>query len=161
MSSRGKSAMSTRSASARPRLISFTASLITVSVVSPRKSNLTRPASSTSSFANWVTSSPFCPRQSGTYSHSGFSPITTPAACMPVERVKPSRARAYSMMLLKTGFCSWMSRSFGSTSSALAMVAGCPSMRFGMLRVSSLTSENGTPITRATSLIALFAESAP
>jgi len=41
------------------------------------------------------------------------------------------------------------------------MVAGCPSIRVGMLRVSSFTSANGTPITRATSLMALFAESAP
>ncbi len=153
--------MSIFSASARPRLISFTASLITVSVFKPRKSNLTSPASSTSSFANCVTSSPFCPRQRGTYSQSGFSPMTTPAACMPVERVSPSSARAYSTMVLKMGFCSWICVSLGSCCSAFSMVAGCPSMRLGMLRVSSFTSAKGSPITRATSLMALFADSAP
>ena len=153
--------MSRCSSAFLPRLISLTALLITVSVVSPRKSNLTSPASSTSSFANCVTSSPFWPRQSGTYSQSGFSPMTTPAACMPVERVSPSRARAYSMIALKTGFCSWICVSLGSTSSAFSMVAGCPSIKLGMLRVSSFTSANGTPITRATSLMALFADRAP
>ena len=153
--------MSSCSSGLRPRLISFTALLITVRVVRPRKSNLISPASSTSSLANCVTSSPFCPRQSGTYSQRGFSPMTTPAACMPVDRVKPSSARAYSMMVLKTGFCSWIWVSLGSTSSAFSMVAGWPSIRLGMLRVSSFTSAKGTPITRATSLMALFAESAP
>src|SRR6184192_2681994 len=115
--------MSSCSSGFLPRLINLTALLITVSVVSPRKSNLTSPASSTSSFANCVTSSPFWPRQRGTYSQSGFSPMTTPAACMPVERVSPSSARAYSMMVLKIGFCSWIWVSLGSTSSARWMVA--------------------------------------
>ena len=142
-------------------LISFTASSITVSVLRPRKSNLTRPASSTSSLANWVTSSPFCPLQSGTYSQSGFSPMTTPAACMPVDRVRPSSARANSMMVLKIGFDSWICWSFGSCCSAFSMVGGWPSISAGMLRVSSFTSANGRPITRATSLMALFADSVP
>ena len=77
-------------------LTSATALAMTVKVFRPRKSNFTRPASSTSSLANWVTISPFCPRKHGTYSQSGFSEMTTPAACMPAWRFRPSSALAMS-----------------------------------------------------------------
>ena len=54
---------------------------MTVSVLRPRKSNFTRPAASTSSFANWDTSiSDLSSLYAGTYSHSGLSAMTTPAA---------------------------------------------------------------------------------
>ena len=42
-------------AAARIALMSRTAQSMTVSVRSPRKSNFTRPAASTSSLSNWVT----------------------------------------------------------------------------------------------------------
>ena len=56
---------------ARCWLISPTAMSMTVSVLRPRKSNLTSPAFSTSFLAYWVTISPFWPRKHGTWSHSG------------------------------------------------------------------------------------------
>jgi len=77
-------------------LIRFTAVWITVSVLSPRKSNLMRPTFSTSFIANWVTISSFWPRKHGTYVHSGSSAITMPAACMPALRFKPSSDAARS-----------------------------------------------------------------
>jgi hypothetical protein len=84
------------SAAARCSLTSRTAVWITVRVLRPRKSNFTSPAFSASFIANWVTISPFWPRKHGTYSHTGFSEITTPAACMPAWRFRPSSDAAMS-----------------------------------------------------------------
>jgi hypothetical protein len=54
---------------------------ITVRVLSPRKSNFTRPAASTHFMLNWVAGmSDRGSRYNGTSSSNGRSPITTPAA---------------------------------------------------------------------------------
>ncbi len=70
---------------------------MTVSVFRPRKSNFTRPAFSTSSFANCDTSmSDLSSLYVGTYSQSGLSAMTTPAACSPACRFSPSSAMPMS-----------------------------------------------------------------
>ncbi len=71
---------------------------MTVRVLRPRKSNFTRPAFSTMSLSYWVTMPVSSPagRKQGTYSHSGRSPMTTPAACLPAWRFSPSSPFATS-----------------------------------------------------------------
>ena len=71
---------------------------MTVRVLSPRKSNFTSPAFSTMSLSYWVTMPSSSPagRKHGTYSHSGRSPMTTPAACLPAWRFNPSSRLATS-----------------------------------------------------------------
>jgi hypothetical protein len=81
LSSRGSASKST--STPRPRLMSSTAFCSTVSVFKPRKSNLTRPAASTSFQLYWVTGEfDFGSRVRGTSSTSGRSPMTMPAACV-------------------------------------------------------------------------------
>jgi hypothetical protein len=75
-----------------------TASWMTVSVFSPRKSIFNMPAFSRQFMSYWVTMtlSPFPPEplvlwvQMGTYSSSGPGAITTPAACTLEWRESPS-----------------------------------------------------------------------
>ena len=143
---------------------------MTVRVVSPRKSNFTRPAASTSSLANWVMRT-FSPGRwyTGTKSHSGRSAITTPAACIPAWRWSPSRAMAIcstsrevtsrpSSRVPRTVGFSIISRRRGSISIASLRV---------MLRTSGTSlairspSEKGSPKTRATSRSTLLAFSEP
>ena len=64
--------------------IIFTASWMTVSVRSPRKSIFKRPSSSSVVIVNWVTMVPSAPLDNGTYSSMEVLEITTPAACMEV-----------------------------------------------------------------------------
>src|SRR6188768_1712731 len=74
---------------------------MTVSVRRPRKSNFTRPAASTSSLSNCVTTlPPLSSAYSGANSVSFDGAITTPPACMPALRVRPSSERARSMRFL-------------------------------------------------------------
>ena len=73
------------------RLMISIAHLMMVRVRRPRKSNFTRPAASTSSLSNWVTSPPPSSSQAiGEKSVSLVGAITTPPACLPVPRVMPS-----------------------------------------------------------------------
>jgi hypothetical protein len=70
-----------------------------VSVRRPRKSNLTRPACSTSSLSYWVTRlAPPGSQYSGAKSVSLVGAMTTPPACLPALRATPSSLRAMSMM---------------------------------------------------------------
>ena len=84
--------------------IDSTASSMTVSVVRPRKSIFSIPAFSSAFMSYWVTTMRLvavrradpCALwvQIGTYSSSGPGAITTPAACTPVWRDRPSSAIA-------------------------------------------------------------------
>ena len=77
---------------ARPRVcsISLSASSRMVSVVRPRKSIFSRPIFSMATMSKAVTISSFLVRYSGTSSVSGRGEITTPAACTPALRTRPS-----------------------------------------------------------------------
>ena len=82
---------------------SSTALSITSRLRRPRKSIFSRPSFSTSPIENCVTTSesaPFC--WSGTYSISGRSPITTPAAWIESARTRPSSGFARSTISLTT-----------------------------------------------------------
>ena len=68
----------------------MTASWITVSVRSPRKSILSSPSSSSVVMVNWVVTEPSDPKDRGTYSSIAFWLMTTPAACMDVCLGSPS-----------------------------------------------------------------------
>jgi len=75
-----------------------TAQSMMVSVRRPRKSNLTRPAASTSSLSNCVTTLwPSASQYSGAKSVSTDGAITTPPACVPALRTSPSSERARSI----------------------------------------------------------------
>ena len=82
-----------RRSSSTPRCfsISFSASSMMVSVVSPRKSILSRPSFSRPFMSYWVTISSRFVLYSGTSSFSGSGEITTPAACTEQLRARPSR----------------------------------------------------------------------
>ena len=77
----------------------FTAQSMIVSVRRPRKSNFTRPAASTSSLSNCVTTLlPLSSQNSGAKSVSTDGAMTTPPACMPALRTRPSSDIAMSSM---------------------------------------------------------------
>ena len=76
--------------------ISTTASVMTVSVFSPRKSIFSMPSRSAAPSRTGVTIEPSLARVSGMYSERSRSLMTTPAACTPVPRVSPSSFDAYS-----------------------------------------------------------------
>ncbi len=75
-------------------LISRSASWISVSVVSPRKSILRSGSFSSPLMSNCVTISSRLVLYSGTSSFSGCGEITTPAACTEQLRARPSRRSA-------------------------------------------------------------------
>ena len=57
------------------------ASRITPRLRFPRRSILTRPASSAASFSHWMTGTPFGARSTATYSSIGRGVMTTPPGC--------------------------------------------------------------------------------
>ena len=88
-----------------------TAQSMMVSVRSPRKSNLTRPAASTSSLSNWVTTvAPLASEYSGVKSVSTEGAITTPPACLPSVAGQPFQRAGQvhqisDVFLLRVGVC--------------------------------------------------------
>src|ERR1035441_6290027 len=64
---------------------------MTVSVLRPRKSIFRSPKSPTGPIAYWVTMAPSSSCLSGSRFTSGWSPITTPAACTEALRVRLAR----------------------------------------------------------------------
>ena len=85
------------SASIRALIIS-NAHLMIVNVRNPKKSNLTKPAYSTSFLSKWVTGCiPSESQYSGEKSVIAVGAITTPPACLPAFRVTPSSLRAISI----------------------------------------------------------------
>ena len=94
-----------------------------VRVRKPRKSNLTRPASSISFLSNCTTKpAPSSSHSRGEKSVSLVGAITTPPACLPVPRVVPSSFRAISQISSASSSFSMNSLSAGSCSMALASV---------------------------------------
>ena len=75
----------------RLSLIMPMAQSTTVRVFKPKKSNFTNPASSTSFLSYWVTKpDPSASQYKGEKSVSLVGAITTPPACLPTLRVRPS-----------------------------------------------------------------------
>ncbi len=96
-------------------------SLITVSVLKPKKSIFKRPSSSKVVMVNCVTIvSSFFAR--GTYSSTGAEQITTPAAWVDACLGSPSRDLDISIKFLTLSFSSYCFLSSGFISRALSMV---------------------------------------
>ena len=93
----------------------------------PRKSIFKRPSCSSVVIVYWVTTlSSFLAR--GTYSYTGRSVMTTPAACVEAWRGIPSRALAVSMSEWSFSSPSYISRSclesFMASSRVMPMAKG-------------------------------------
>ena len=106
-----------------------------VKVAKPKKSNFTRPMASTSSLSNWLTadSLPGC-WYSGQKSVSLPGAISTPPACMPTLRVRPSSFWASASRVLTSSSFSSRSASSGSAFNAPSIVMWVP----GLLGISLL-----------------------
>ena len=92
---------------ARRALIISNAQLMMVKVRNPRKSNLTKPAYSTSFLSNCVTGLfPSASQYSGAKSVILVGAMTTPPACLPAFRVTPSSLRAISISALTSSSAS-------------------------------------------------------
>ena len=92
-------------AAARCALMSRTTQSMMVRVRSPRKSNLTRPAASTSSLSNCVTGVLLPSSQySGVKSVRTDGAMTTPPACVPAFRARPSSDARQIDQLAHFGF---------------------------------------------------------
>src|SRR5947199_340875 len=91
---------------------------MTVSVVSPRKSILSRPMVSRSSIAYCVVISSLLLLYSGTISCKGWGEITTPAAWVEAWRASPSRRPATSINSATRGSRSLSCRISGDCASA-------------------------------------------
>ena len=78
---------------------------------------------------------------SGTYSYTGFSVMTTPAACVEAWRGIPSRARAVSMRRWSVSSLSYISRrgleSFNASSSVMFSAPGPDGTCFATASVSA------------------------
>ena len=135
LSSSGIRSMLNGSSPSRSRrtLAAFTAQSMMVSVFRPRKSNFTSPAASTSSLSYWVTRlSPFSSQCRGAKSVSLPGAITTPPACLPTLRVRPSSLNAISMISLADSLSELPSSSRNSrsgsscSSAAFRVMPGVP-----------------------------------
>ena len=101
-----------------------------VSVVKPRKSNLTKPIASTSSLSNCDITPPSTPCvYSGQKSVSLPGAINTPPACIPTLRAIPSTCCASSSNCRTSSSFSWRSLRRGSSFSASAIVTSLPGLK--------------------------------
>ncbi len=159
-SSSGICVMSSKAApSARASLIAATVQSMIVSVFSPRKSNLTRPARSTSSLSNCDTAPVLASSTySGTKSVSFDGAMTTPPACRPTLRTMPSSLYAMSMISPTSSLSAMKSRS--SDVSATARSSVIPTSN-GINFESRSARPYGFPWTRATSRTTAFAAMVP
>ncbi len=105
---------------------SLTASSSTVRFLRARKSIFSSPSSSSVVMGYWhTTDSSFF--ASGTYSYTGFSVITTPAAWVEAWRGMPSRARAVSIRRRRVSSLSYISRSgFESLIASSSVIFSAP-----------------------------------
>ena len=137
------------------RRTSRAASSSTVRLRRPRKSIFSSPSSSSVVIGNWQTtdSSFFA---SGTYSYTGFSVMTTPAACVEAWRGMPSKARAVSIRLCRRSSESYISRSglesFKASSSVMFSVLGTC---FATASVSAYVRFSARPTSRMAALAAM------
>ena len=134
------------------------ASLMTVNVLSPRKSIFKSPSSSMVVMINCVVIVPSDALDSGTYSSIAFCEITTPAACIEVCRGSPSKRFDISISVRTFSSDSYMPRSSGFICSAFSIVIFSS---FGIIFAIVSQKLYGRSITRPTSRITPFAASVP
>ena len=134
------------------------ASLMTVNVLSPRKSIFKSPSSSMVVMINCVVIVPSDALDSGTYSSIAFCEITTPAACIEVCRGSPSKRFDISISVRTFSSDSYMPRSSGFICSAFSIVIFSS---FGIIFAMVSQKLYGRSITRPTSRITPFAASVP
>ena len=115
----------------------FAASSRTVRFLRPKKSILRSPSSSSVVIWYWhTTDSSFFDR--GTYSYTGLSVMTTPAACILACRGIPSKASATSMSRCMVSSFSYISRSgFEILSASLMVMPSAMGTFFATLSVSA------------------------
>src|SRR5882757_7317910 len=132
-----------------------------VSVVRPRKSNLTRPIASTSSLSNWLTAAsvPWA-QYNGQKSVRRPGAISTPPACIPTLRVRPSSGRASSTISPASSSAATASAKAGSSRNARSSVHGSVGL-CGISLDSRSHFEYGKSSTRPTSRTTAFAPSVP
>ena len=120
---------------------------------------MSRPIEPMGFISNCVMISSSLSRWSGTSSMSGRSPMTTPAACVPWLRGRPSSTRAYFMMRLAFASFCVISRNSGLIFSAASSVmpGGCS----GIILASLSHSKSGISRTRPMSRITVFEPSVP
>src|ERR1035441_9749493 len=129
-----------------------------VSVVRPRKSIFSRPIFSMATMSKAVTISSFLVLCSGTNSISGRGEITTPAACTPEFRTRPSSFRAVSSNCRTCGSFWYASCSAtDSLSASSSLIFSVVGTIFAMRS----TSLYGISMARPTSLIAALAAMVP
>ncbi|OIQ64658.1 hypothetical protein GALL_537900 [mine drainage metagenome] len=161
LSSSGKvsNASGSRPSNARWALVLSSAMARMVSVRRPRKSNFTRPTASTSSLSYWLTTLSLPGWQyMGEKSVILPGEISTPPACMPILRVRPSSRNASSSSSLTSSSFSRRSLNCGSFSSASAR--DMPSS-LGISLAMPSTKLNGRSSTRPTSRITALAAMVP
>ena len=125
-----------KSGSRRARIIA-TVSVMTSRLRRPRKSIFSRPSASTPPISYWVTSgasSGFWPdsglRCTGRYVVSGSLVITTAAAWMPSERLRPSSPLATSTTFLTSASVSYIARSSDAALYPSAYLSTCSKQYF-------------------------------
>ena len=126
------------------------ASAITDRVLSPRKSNLTKPALSIHSIVYWVTGmNDLGSRYKGTLARNGPSPITIPAACVDACRGRPSTLAARPKRRAVRGSSSARRCSWGTSLrwSLMRLLPPLPGSR-GTSFASRSTSGKDRPSTR-------------
>ena len=137
---------------------------MTVKLRKPKKSNLTKPADSTSSLSYWLTR--FVPSASQSTAEKSVSllgAITTPPACLPVLRVMPSSFKPISQISLASSWSGLLGLVIISLSAGSALIASAKLVP-GLLGISldNLSANPyDLPCTRATSLITPLAAIVP
>ena len=136
-----------------------TAQSMIVSVFRPRKSNLTRPTASTSSLSSCVTTLvPPSSQYSGAKSVNGPGEMTTPPACFPAFRTRPSSDFARSMIAATSSSSRYMLASSAESSSAFSSVMPISNGTCFAIRS---TNPYGWPSTRPVSRMTAFAAIVP
>ena len=145
------------------RLMFASALLMTVRVLSPRKSILSRPMSATEWPSYWVmVTFPFVSSFVGTWSVTGVGAMRVAQAWTPSPRMKPSIERAASMMRCASGSLLYASSKSGEYWSGFFSFLWSA---FGRVSLGSFESifesfwpmKTGKPRTRFASLMACFA----
>ena len=130
-----------------------------VSVLNPKKSNLTKPTASISSLSNCVTRfAPPSSQYNGEKSVSLVGEITTPPACLPAFLAIPSSMSAKSINSRTSSSSVYASKRSGLSSSALVSVIPISN---GMAFANRSTNPYGWPNTRPTSLTTALAAILP
>ena len=140
----------------RLRII-FSALSITVKVRRPKKSIFNKPKLEHGSPSNWVVMESRAPRESGTYSDTASLVISTPAAWIPVWRLRPSNLWAISNRRLLWGLVSISFLSSLISKALSKVILGS----LGIILAIRLASATGMLMARATSFKASLAFMVP